>query len=426
MRRALGHLYVQVLLGMALGIVVGLLAPDAGRALKPVADAFVRLVKMLLAPVIFATVAGGIAHMGDLRSVGRIGLKALVYFELMSGGALMLGLAVGNLVQPGRGLHIDAAALDARAVQPFATAAASHPGDSGAASFMMGIIPDSLVGTLTGGSMLQVILVAVLAGMALGGMAERGERLVEVLDDVTAMLFRIVAIVMRLAPLGAGAGIAYTVGAHGAGTLAALGKLIAALYVTTALFVFVALAAVMRLAGLRLTALLRLIREELLVVFGTCSTEAVLPQVIRKMEAAGADPKLVGLVLPAGYAFNTDGTCIYLTMAVVFIAQATDTALSMGDQATILGVLLLTSKGSAGVAGAGFVALAATLSAVPALPVAGLVLLLGVDRFLNEARAVTNLVGNCVATLAVARWEDALDMDVARRTVGSPVTAGAA
>jgi len=410
---------------MVLGAALGLTAPEAGRALKPVADAFVRLVKMLLAPVIFATVATGIARMGDLRAVGRVGLRALVYFELMSGAALLLGLVVGELMGPGRGLSVNAAALDPDAARPFATAASAADAGGGVASFLGSVIPDSLLSALTGGSMLQVILVAVLAGGALGGMAERGERLVGVLEDLTAMLFRIVAAVMRLAPLGAGAGIAYTVGAHGAGTLAALAKLIATLYVTAALFVFVGLGAVMRAAGLRLVPLLRLIRDELLVVFGTCSTEAVLPQAIRKMTLAGVDPKLVGLVLPAGYAFNTDGTCIYLSMAVVFIAQATDTVLSVGDQATILGVLLLTSKGSGGVAGAGFVALAATLGAVPALPVAGLVLVLGVDRFLNEARAVTNLVGNCVATLAVARWSGALDMTTARRVVG-PAPARAA
>lgn len=411
MKRALGQLYVQVLIGMAIGIVIGVVAPGWGTALKPFADAFIKLIKMLLAPIVFGTVAVGIARMGDLKEVGRLGLKALVYFEAMSTVALLVGLAVGHIVEPGRGMNVDAAALDTQSVADYA--AAAHHGE-GLTGFLLGIIPDSFLGALTGGAMLQVILIALLAGFALSGMRERAARLTDLIDEATQMMFRIVAIVMWFAPIGAGAGIAFTIGAYGIGSLAALGKLMVALSVTAALFVFVVLGLVMRLAGLRLWPLLRFIRDEIVVTFGTCSTEAVLPQVMRKMEVAGVEQSAVGLVMPTGYTFNTDGTSIYLTMAVIFIAQATNIHLSLGDQITILLVLLLTSKGSAGVAGAGFVALAATIQTIPALPVAGLVLLVGVDRFLNVARAVTNLIGNCVATLVVARWDGALDMERAR------------
>jgi len=411
MKRALGQLYVQVLIGMAIGIVIGVVAPGWGSALKPLADAFIKLIKMLLAPIVFGTVAVGIARMGDLKEVGRLGLKALVYFEVMSTIALLVGLVVGHVVQPGRGMNVDAAALDTQSVANYA--AAAHHGD-GVTGFLLGIIPDSFLGALTGGAMLQVILIALLAGFALSGMRERATRLTDLIDDATQMMFRVVAIIMWFAPIGAGAGIAFTIGTYGIGSLAALGKLMIALSVTAALFVFVVLGLVMRLAGLRLWPLLRLIRDEIVVTFGTCSTEAVLPQVMRKMEIAGVEQSAVGLVMPTGYTFNTDGTSIYLTMAVIFIAQATNTHLSLGDQLTILFVLLLTSKGSAGVAGAGFVALAATIQTIPALPVAGLVLLVGIDRFLNVARAVTNLIGNCVATLVVARWDGALDMERAR------------
>jgi aerobic C4-dicarboxylate transport protein len=413
MKRALGQLWVQVLIGMAVGIAIGVFAPGWGSALKPLADGFVKLIKMLLAPIIFGTVAVGIARMGDLKEVGRIGLKALIYFEALSTIALLLGLLVGNLLHPGAGMNVDAAALDPQSVQSYAAAG----GHGGIVSFLLGIIPDSFLGALTGGSMLQVILIALLAGFALSAMRERGAALTDLIDQATAMMFRIVGIVMWLAPIGAGAGIAFTIGTYGVGSLAALLNLMIALFLTTILFVVVVLGLVMRFAGLRLWSLLRFIKDEILVTLGTCSTEAVLPQVMRKMEEAGVDRPVVGLVLPTGYTFNTDGTSIYLTMATIFIAQATNTPLSIGDQITVLLVLLLTSKGSAGVAGAGFVALAATLGTIPALPVAGLVLIVGIDRFLNEARAVTNLIGNCVATLAVARWDGALDMAQARRVL---------
>lgn len=419
MTRALRQLWVQVLIGMAVGIALGALAPGWGIALKPVADGFVKLVKMLLAPIIFGTVAVGIAQMGNLRDVGRLGLRALIYFEILSTVALAAGLVVANVVRPGAGMNIDPRTLDASAIGGYATTA---KGEGGIADFLLGIIPDSIGSAFVGGTMLQIILIALLMGFALGAMGDGAARLTALIDDVTKAMFRIVGMVMRLAPLGAGAGMAFTIGKYGLATLLPLGWLILALYATALLFVVVVLGTVARLAGISLVALLRYIGDEILIVFGTCSTEAVLPQLMARLEQLGCARPVVGLVLPAGYTFNTDGTSLYLAMAVVFIAQATNTPLSVGDQLTILGVLLLTSKGSAGVAGAGFVALAATLSVMPSLPVAGLVLLLGVDRFLNQARAVVNLIGNSVATIAVARWDDALDLERARAVLrGEPV-----
>jgi aerobic C4-dicarboxylate transport protein len=410
---------VQVLIGMAVGILIGALAPAWGVALKPVADGFVKLIKMLLAPIIFGTVAVGIAQMRRMGDVGRLGLKALVYFELLSTVALAFGLLAANLLRPGAGMNIDARTLDPAAIAGYATAAKHAEGMSG---FLLGIIPDTMLSAFVAGNMLQVILVALLLGVALSGMGESAAPLVELIDKLTKAVFRIVGMVMRLAPLGAGAGIAYTIGKYGIATLLPLGYLLVVLYATAMLFVAVALGIVARLAGISLWALLRFIRDEIFIVFGTCSTEAVLPQLMAKLEALGCARPVVGLVLPAGYTFNTDGTSIYLAMAVVFIAQATNTPLSIGDELTIMAVLLLTSKGSAGVAGAGFVALAATLAVTPALPVAGLVLLLGVDRFLNQARAVVNLIGNSVATVAIARWDGALDLDRAKAVLhGAPL-----
>jgi aerobic C4-dicarboxylate transport protein len=416
-KRAIGQLYVQVLIGMAAGIAIGVFWPDIGASLKPLADAFVKLIKMLLAPVIFGTVVVGIARMGDLKDVGRLGLKSLVYFEILSTIALAIGLVVANLVRPGAGMNVDARALDTHSIATYT--ASAHEG--GIVPFLLSIVPDSFLGALTGGSMLQVIFIALLLGIALTMMGAKADPLIDLVDLATKAMFRVVAMVMRLAPVGAGAGIAFTIGKYGVGSLWSLGHLLVALYLTTFLFIAFVLGVVMRIAGLRLWPLLRYIKAEILVVLGTCSTEAVLPQIMRKLEDLGVARPVVGLVLPAGYTFNTDGGCIYLTMAALFIAQATNTPLSTWDQIVILLVLLLTSKGSAGVAGAGFVALAATLSAIPTLPVAGLVLLLGVDRFMNEARAVTNLIGNCVATLAVARWDGALDLERARAVLRGDV-----
>ncbi|MEJ2817053.1 C4-dicarboxylate transporter DctA [Caulobacter sp. CCG-8] len=409
----LSQIYVQVLIAIVIGALVGLWFPHVGTALKPLADGFIKLIKMLLAPIIFGTVVVGMAKMGDLKEVGRIGVKALVYFEVLSTIALIIGLIVVNLLKPGAGMNIDASNLDGHALASFTEAAK----EQGVVPFLMDIIPTTLVDAFAKGAMLQVILLSVLIGAGISQMGARAKPLVEMLDLFLEAIFKVVGMVMRLAPLGAGAGVAFTIGKYGIGTLWSLAHLLVALYVTSLFFVVVVLGGVMRAAGLPFWAFLRFIREEIFVVLGTCSTEAVLPRLMQKLEDLGCAKPVVGLVLPTGYTFNADGTCIYLTLATVFVAQATNTHLGLMDQLVILAVLLLTSKGSAGVAGAGFITLAATLSTLHAVPVSGLVLLLGVDRFLNEARAVTNLIGNSVATVAIAKWDGALDMDKARETL---------
>jgi len=405
------HLYVQVLIGIILGGLIGYLWPSVGARLQPIAEGFIKLIRMLLAPIIFGTVVVGIARMGSIREVGRIGVKALIYFEVVSTLALVIGLVVVNLLRPGVGMNIDAGQIDSSAVSGYVKTAGES---GGVVDFLLGIIPTTVVDAFSRGAMLQVILLGVLFGVAMVQMGDRAGPLVEMIDIGLQAFFRVIGLVMRLAPLGAGAGVAFTIGRYGLGTIASLAQLILAVYVTSILFVIVVLGSIARWAGFPLMRLLRFIKDEILVTFGTCSTEAVLPRMMIKLEQAGVDRSTVGMVLPAGYVFNADGTCIYLTMAVVFVAQATNTPLSLLDQLTVLGVLLLTSKGSAGVAGAGFVTLAATLSSLHTVPVAGLVLLLGVDRFMNEARAVVNLIGNSVATLAIAKWDDTFDVAMAR------------
>jgi len=418
LRGILGQLYFQVLLGIVLGAVFGTVFPHAGAQLKPLADGFLALIRMLLAPIIFGTVVVGIAKMGNIKEVGRVGLKALVYFEVVSTAALVIGLVVVNLVKPGAGMNVDPATIDPRAIASYTSSAKGQT----VVDFFLGIIPTSVVDAFAKGNMLQVILFSVLLGVAMARIGPSGKLLVDVIDRLLEGLFGIVRMVMRLAPLGAFGGMAFTVGKYGLGSLASLGRLMACVYVTSALFVFVVLAFIARLSGLSLLKFLRYIGAEIAVTFGTSSTEAVLPRMMTKLEHLGCERSVVGIVLPAGYTFNADGTSIYLTMAAIFIAQATNTHLTIWDQLVVLGVLLLTSKGSAGVAGAGFVALAATLSSMDKIPVAGLVLLLGVDRFINEARAVTNLIGNGIATVAVGRWEGALDLARARAVLdGKPV-----
>lgn len=406
-RRLLGQLYIQVLIGIAIGIALALLSPSFATKLQPIADGFIKLIKMLLAPIIFGTVVLGIAKMGDLREVGKIGARALIYFEIVSTLALVLGLIVVNVMQPGAGMNIDASTIDASSIQTYQHTALQQ---GGFVEFVMNIIPTTMFDAFATGAMLQVIFIAVLMGIALVQIDEKAAPVIAVLDSFMQAMFRIVAMVMRLAPLGAGAGVAYTIGKYGIGSLWSLGQLMLAVYVTSVLFVVIVLGTVARWSGFPLMHFFRYFKDELLIVLATCSTEAVLPQMMTKLERLGCRQSVVGLVLPTGYTFNTDGTCIYLTMAAVFIAQATNTPLGIGEQLVILAVLLLTSKGSAGVAGAGFVTLAATLSSFHSIPVAGLVLLLGVDRFMNEARAVVNLIGNGVATIAIAKWEGALDM----------------
>lgn len=407
-------LYLQVLFGIAMGILVGILAPDVGTALKPLGDTFVNMIKMLIAPIVFLTVALGIASVGDLKRVGRVGLKALIYFEVMTTLALVIGLMVVHLLQPGAGIHADPATLDAEAL-----AETTHGRESTTLiQHLTGIVPTGFVSAFTSGEILQVLFVAVLFGLALTSAGKRAEPVLHGMEALSVVFFRIVALVMRLAPIGAFGAMAYTVGHFGAGSLLSLGKLMIGFYATALVFVFVVLGLVMHGIGLSIFSLLRYLKEELLVVLGTSSSESVLPQLMNKLEQAGASSGVVRLVVPTGYSFNLDGTSIYLTMAAIFVAQATGTELTLGEELALLGVLLLTSKGAAAVTGGGFVTLAATLQSTGTIPVAGLSLLLGIDRFMSEARALTNLVGNAVATLVVARWEGELDVARAQRVIG--------
>jgi Na+/H+-dicarboxylate symporter len=406
MRKLFSTLYFQVLLGIVIGGLVGYFFPHVGTSLKPLGDGFIKLIKMLLGPIVFLTVVLGIARMGDVKRVGRVGLKAVIYFEIVSSLALIIGLAVGAGFQPGSTMHVNPATLDLKAVQSYASAARQQHGMT---DFLLNIIPASAVDAFARGDMLQIILFSVLFGIALSRLGARVPSLLRMLDDVLQGMFGIVRIVMRAAPLGAGGAIAFTIGSYGIATMASYGKLIACLYLTTALFVFVVLGTISALCRISFWKYLRYIKEEILVTFGTASTEAVLPKMLAKLEHLGCERTVVGMVLPAGYTFNADGTSIYLTMATLFVAQATGIHLSLMDTLVILAVALFTSKGIAGVAGGGFVALAATLSSMNKIPVAALVLLLGIDRFLNEARAVANLIGNGIATIAVAKWEGQFD-----------------
>lgn len=399
------HLYVQVLAAITLGVLLGHFYPSIGTELKPLGDGFIKLIKMLIAPIIFCTVVHGIASMSDMRKVGRVGLKALVYFEVMTTLALVIGLVVVNLLQPGAGMHVDAATLDARSVQAY-TAAGAQQSVTG---YLLHIIPDTVVGAFAQGEILQVLLLAILFAFGLHALGERGQFLLHVIDQTAQVFFRIVGYVMKLAPIGAFGAMAFTIGRYGLGTLVSLAQLMLAFYATCLIFVLVVLGVVAWFSGFSILKFIRYIKEELLIVLGTSSSESVLPRMLAKMENLGADKSVVGLVIPTGYSFNLDGTCIYLTMAAVFLAQATDTPLTLGQQLGLIGVLLLTSKGAAGVTGSGFIVLAATLASIGSVPVASIALILGVDRFMSEARALTNLVGNGVATLVVARWEGALD-----------------
>jgi aerobic C4-dicarboxylate transport protein len=404
-RQSLSKLYVQVLIGIVIGVLLGHFNPEVGAQMKPLGDLFIKLIRMVLAPIIFASVVVGIARMNDIHEAGRVGVKALLYFEIVSTFALAIGLVVVNVMKPGAGMNVDPAHIDAASIATFTHAAKEH----GAIDFFMNIVPSTIVGAFANGDMLSIIFFSVLFAVALAKMGKRAEPFVDMLDTFLHGMFGVVRIVMYVAPIGAFGGIAFTVGKYGIGTLKQFGELMLCVYLTSVVFIVVILGAIMRMCGLSLWKYLRYIKDEILITFGTASTEAVLPQMLIKMEQLGCRKSVVGMVLPTGYTFNADGTSIYLTMAAIFVAQAMNIPLTLEDQLIVLGVLLFTSKGSAGVAGAGFVALAATLSSMHSIPVAGLVLLLGVDRFLNEARAVTNLIGNGVATLAVARWEGALD-----------------
>jgi Na+/H+-dicarboxylate symporter len=404
-RFTLGPLWLQVLVAIALGVAIGALFPTAGVALKPLGDGFVKLIRMTLAPIIFGTVVVGIARMGDLREVGRIGLKALIYFEVVSTVALLLGVAAVELLRPGAGMHVDARTLDATAIANY-TSAAQH---LDVVSFLLDLIPASIGDAFVRGNILQLIVFAVLFGIALARLGERGRGLVELLDQLLHGMFGIIRIVMYLAPLGAFGAMAFTVGRYGMTSLVQLAQLTLEVWLVSAVFIVVVLGLIARAAGFSLFRFMRYIRDEILITAGTSSSEAVLAPVMTKLEALGCEKGVVGLVMPTGFAFNADGTAIYLAMSALFIAQATDTALTLRDKIVVVLVLMITSKGSAGVAGAGFVTLAATLASMHQIPVAGVALLLGVDRLTNAARAVTNVIGNGVATIVLARWEGAFD-----------------
>ena len=399
-------LYFQVLVAIALGVLVGWLAPATGAALKPLGDLFVKLVKMVITPVIFLTVVTGIAGMADFKAFGRVGAKAMAYFLVVSTLALAIGLAVANVVRPGAGLNVDPARLDQAGVADYV--AQGH--DQSVTGFVLGIVPDTLLSAFTSGQVLQVLLVAILFGVALAMLGERGEPVAALLRTLSAIVFRLVHIVMYAAPIGAFGAMAYTIGAFGLGALANLAALVATFYATAIGFVVIVLGLIARAAGFSIFALIRYLKDELLLVLGTSSSESALPLLIEKMERAGCPKSVVGLVVPTGYSFNLDGTNIYMSLAALFIAQATNTPLSLGDQLLLMAVAILSSKGAAGVTGSGFIVLAATLSVVPTVPVAGMALILGVDRFMSECRSLTNFVGNAVAVVVVARWERAVDL----------------
>jgi len=406
----LRSLYVQVLIGITLGVLLGLLAPEYGAAMKPLGDGFIKLVKMLIAPIIFTTVVLGMTQTGAMKEIGRVGVRALLYFEIVSTVALIIGLVVVEIVRPGAGVHFNPATADTTAVAAYTGASKNLS----TVQFLLNIIPDTMLSAFSGGEILQVLLVSILFGLAILGLGEPALPLVTFLSAASAVLFRIVHLIMRLAPIGAFGAMAYTVGHFGVASLLSLGKLMAAVYLTCFLFVFIVLNAIAATVGFSLLKLLKYIGEELLIVLGTSSSESVLPRIMVKMERLGCSRPVVGLVIPTGYSFNLDGTSIYMTMAAMFVAQASGVDLSVPQMLGMLALLMLTSKGAAAVTGSGFVTLAATLSAFPAVPVAGLTLLVGVDRFMSEARAITNLIGNAVATMAVARWSGGLDLARAR------------
>jgi aerobic C4-dicarboxylate transport protein len=398
-------LYVQVITAVIIGVLLGHFYPAVGEAMKPLGDGFIKLIKMIIAPIIFCTVVVGIAGMEDMKKVGKTGGLALLYFEVVSSIALVVGLVLVNVLQPGAGMNVDPATLDTKSIASY-----TGPGKmTGTVDFILNIIPNTLVDAFAKGEILQVLLIAVLFGFALHRFGGRGTLVFDVIEKGSHVLFGIVNYIMKLAPIGAFGAMAFTIGKYGLGSLFSLGKLMGTFYLTCLLFIFVVLGLIARFHGFSIWKFIKYIKEELLIVLGTSSSESVLPRMMEKMENLGANKTCVGLVIPTGYSFNLDGTSIYLTMAAVFIAQATNTDMTLTQQLTLLAVLLLTSKGAAGVTGSGFIVLAATLSAVGHVPVAGLALILGIDRFMSEARALTNLIGNGVATIVVAKWTNELD-----------------
>lgn len=402
------RLYFQVLAAIAIGILLGAFFPSTAAKMKPLGDAFIKLIKMMIAPIIFTTVVVGIAKMGNMKEVGRVGVKALFYFEVVTTLALVIGLVVVNVLQPGAGLNVDPSTLDTKSIAKF-TASAK---EMNTVDFLMHIIPDTVTGAFATGEILQVLLFSVLLGLALTHMGKRGDAVIEFLDDLSHALFGVINLLMKLAPIGAFGAMAFTIGKYGVGSLKQLGFLMLCVYITCFAFVFVVLGLIARFNGFSIFKYLAYIKDEILLVLGTSSSESALPGMMNKMEKLGCSKPVVGMVIPTGYSFNLDGTSIYLTMAAVFIAQATNVQLSLGEELGIIGVLLLTSKGAAAVTGGGFITLAATLATMGGkLPVEGLALLIGIDRFMSEARAITNLIGNGIATIVVARWEKSLNED---------------
>jgi aerobic C4-dicarboxylate transport protein len=407
------HLYFQVLTAIVFGILLGHFVPDAAVAMKPLGDGFIKLIKMIIAPIIFCTVVTGIAGMQDIEKVGRVGIKALLYFEVVSTLALIIGLLVVHIIQPGVGMNVDASSLDIKGLATYTEAAKNHS----VVEFFLNIIPSSVVDAFAKGDMLQVLLFSLLFGCSLAAMKETGAEVLQFIHKVSQVLFGIVDTIMKLAPIGAFGAMAFTIGKYGIASLLPLAKLMGSFYLTCLLFIFVVLGLIARLTGFSILKFIAYIKDELLIVLGTSSSESVLPRIMVKLEQLGCSKSVVSLVIPTGYSFNLDGTSIYLAMAAVFVAQATNTPLTWTQEVTLLGVLLITSKGAAGVTGSGFITLAATLSVIPTIPVAGLALILGIDRFMSEARALTNLIGNGVATVVAAKRENELDVEQLQKSL---------
>jgi len=413
-------LYIQVLIAIAIGIFIGHFYPTTGVELKPLGDGFIALIKMMIAPIIFCTVVHGIGSMSDLKKVGRVGIKTLFYFEAVSTLALAIGLIVGELVQPGKGFNIDPATLDPKLVASYVTRAK----EEGIVAHLFGIIPDSFFGALARGDLLQVLLVSILSGFAIGRLGELGKRINEVIEAAGKVFFGIIRMIVRVAPIGALGAMAFTIGAYGLGSLVNLLQLIVVFYLASILFVLVVLGTIAHFAGFSIFRFIAYIKDELLIVLGTSSSETVLPHMIQKMEHLGASKSVVGLVIPTGYSFNLDGTNIYMTLATLFLAQATNTPITLSQELGILVIAMITSKGASGVAGAGFVTLAATLAIVPDIPIQSIAIILGIDKFMSECRALTNLVRNGVATIVISRWENELDADKLHETMAHPIRAG--
>jgi aerobic C4-dicarboxylate transport protein len=409
-------LYIQVLFAIIVGILLGVYDPGLAAKMKPLGDGFVKLIKMIIAPVIFCTVVAGIAGMQDMKKVGRVGGKALIYFEIISTLALVIGLIVANVIQPGAGFNVDASHLDTKSISDYT----SRTHSLSTVDFLMNIIPNTFIDAFAKGDILQVLLISILFGVALSLLGERGRPITKFIDDMSHVIFSVVGIIMKAAPIGAFGAMAFTIGKYGLASLLPLGKLIGSFYLTSALFVLVVLGTVAYFTGFSILRYISYIKEELLIVLGTSSSESALPALMRKLEKLGCSKSVVGLVVPTGYSFNLDGTNIYMTMAALFVAQATNTDLTLTQQLTILLVAMLTSKGASGITGAGFITLAATLAVVPTIPVAGMTLILGIDKFMSECRALTNFIGNGVASVVVSKWEGELDHETLQRELKHP------